>query len=157
VQLRQFGESISFRDRDYERLSDVYAGGMPDFDEMAIFIVREHYGFDPGAPWNLELLVRRQTGPVSSIFTTFELIYQMPEEYIERPEPTAGELAAIEEANRPLWVNIWYQKSFQIVVICIALLLLTVILFLQDTFTQRPKFLHWLRRGYLIFTVVFIG
>ena len=157
VQLRQFGESISFRDRDYERLADVYAEGMPDFDEMAIFIIREHYGFDPGSPWNLELLVRRATGPVSAIFTSFELPYQLPEEYFLRPQPTAEELAAIEEANRPLWVNIWYQKSFQIGVIVLALLLLTVILFLQDKFTQHPRFLRWLRHGYLLFTVVFIG
>ena len=157
VQLRQFGETISFHDRDFERLSDVYAEGMPDFKEMAIFIVREPTGFDPGSPWVLELLVKRQTGPISGIFSSFELPYQMPEEYLERPQPTAAELAATEEANRPLWLNIWYQKSFQIGVISLALLLLTVILFLQDKFTQRPHFLHWLRRGYLIFTVVFIG
>ncbi|WP_445262548.1 transcriptional regulator NosR [Pseudomonas sp. EA_105y_Pfl2_R69] len=157
VQLRQFGETISFHDRDFERLSDVYAEGMPDFKEMAIFIVREPSGFDPGSPWSLELLVKRQTGPISGIFSSFELPYQMPEEYLERPLPTAAELAAIEEANRPLWLSIWYQKSFQIGVILVALLLLTVILFLQDKFTQRPQFLHWLRRGYLIFTVVFIG
>ncbi len=157
VQLRQFGETISFHDRDFERLSDVYAAGMPDFKEMAIFIVREPSGFDPGSPWSLELLVKRQTGPISGIFSSFELPYQMPEEYLERPQPSAAELAAIEEANRPLWLNIWYQKSFQIGVILVALLLLTVILFLQDKFTQRPHFLHWLRRGYLIFTVVFIG
>ena len=157
VQLRQFGTTISFHDRDFERLSDVYAEGMPDFSEMAIFIVREPYGFDPGSPWTLELLVKRQTGPISGIFSSFELAYQMPEEYLERPQPSAAELAASEEANRPLWLNIWYQKSFQIGVILVALLLLTVILFLQDKFTQRPHFLHWLRRGYLIFTVVFIG
>lgn len=157
VQLRQFGTTISFHDRDFERLSDVYAEGMPDFSEMAIFVVRNSYGFDPGSPWTLELLVKRQTGPISGIFSSFELAYQMPEEYLERPLPSAAELAAIEEANRPLWLNIWYQKSFQIGVILIALLLLTVILFLQDKFTQRPHFLHWLRRGYLIFTVVFIG
>lgn len=157
VQLRQFGKTISFHDRDFERLSDVYAEGMPDFREMAIFIVREPASFDPGSPWALELLVKRQTGPISGIFSSFELPYQMPEEYLERPQPTAAELAAIEEANRPLWLNIWYQKSFQIGVISVALLLLTVILFLQDKFTQRPHFLHWLRRGYLIFTVVFIG
>jgi NosR/NirI family nitrous oxide reductase transcriptional regulator len=42
-------------------------------------------------------------------------------------------------------------------VLGVALLLLTTILFLQDTFTRRPHFLHWLRRGYLVFTVVFIG
>ncbi|QGZ32442.1 transcriptional regulator NosR [Stutzerimonas stutzeri] len=157
VQLRQSGNVISFRDMDFQRLDDVYAEGMPDFSEMAVFIVRAHAAFDPGSPWTLELLVRRQTGPISGMFTSFELAYQMPEQYLERPQPTAEELAAAEEANRPLWVNVWYQKSFQIGVILAALLLLTVILFLQDTFTRRPRFLHWLRRGYLVFTVVFIG
>ena len=157
VQLRQFGNVISFRDMDFQRLDDVYAEGMPDFNEMAVFIVREHVEFDPGSPWTLELLVRRQTGPVSGMFTSFELPYQVPEEYIERPQPTEEELAAIEEANRPMWVNIWYQQSFQIGVIIAALVLLTVILFLQDKFTQHPTFLKRLRHGYLIFTVVFIG
>src|SRR5690606_26573491 len=101
------------RDLDYQRLYDIFAEGAPQFHEMALFIVREDAKFDPGASWAMELLVRRQTGPVDSIFTSFELPYQIPEEYIERPQPTAEELAAIEEANRPMWVNIWYQKSFQ--------------------------------------------
>ncbi len=157
VQLRQFGDTISFRDMDFQRLDDVYAEGMPEFGEMAIFIVRAHSAFDPGSPWSLELLVRRQTGPISGMFTSFELPYQLPEQYIQRPQPSAEELAAAEEASRPMWLNIWYQKSFQIGVVGAALLLLTVILFLQDKFTEQPHFLHWLRRGYLLFTVVFIG
>ncbi|MCQ4308953.1 NosR/NirI family protein [Pseudomonas stutzeri] len=157
VQVRQFGNILSFRDMDYQRLNDVFAEGIPDFKEMAIFIIREQIGFDPGTPWTLELLVRRQTGPVDGIFTSFELPYQIPEDYIERPQPTAEELAAIEEASRPMWVNIWYQKSFQIGVILVALALLTVILFMQDTFARHPRFLRMLRHGYLIFTVVFIG
>ena len=157
VQVRQFGNIISFRDLDFQRLNDVYAEGIPEFKEMAIFIIREKTGFDPGTPWTLELLVRRQTGPVDGIFTSFELPYQIPEEYIERPQPTAEELAIIEEANRPMWVNIWYQKSFQIGVILVALGLLTVILFLQDKLTKHPTFLKRLRHGYLVFTVVFIG
>ena len=157
LQLRQFGDVISFRDLDFIRLSDVYAEGMPPFFEMAIFIARDQYRFDPGSAWNLELLVRRQIGPIQSIFTSFEMPYLLPEAYFERPPLTASEQAAIDEANRPLWVNIWYQKTFQIGVICAALLLLTVILFLQDKFAQRPKFLRWLRHGYLVFTVGFIG
>ncbi len=157
VQLRQFGEMVSFRDMDHRRLSDVFAAGMPDFDEMSVFIVRENHRFDPGTPWSLELLVRRQTGPVSSMFTSFELPYQLPEQYIERPQPTAAELAAIEEANRPMWVNIWYQQSWQIGVVITALLVLMGILFFQDKLTKHPTFLHWLRRGYLIFTVTFLG
>ncbi len=157
VQLRQFGNVISFRDMDHQRLSDVFAEGMPEFNEMSIFIVRKPAGFDPGSPWSLELLVRRQTGPVSGTFSSFELPYQLPEPYLERPAPSAEELAAIEEASRPMWLNIWYQKHFQIAVLASALLLLTAILFLQDKLTRRPRFLHWLRRGYLIFTVVFLG
>ncbi|WP_411960958.1 transcriptional regulator NosR [Pseudomonas mandelii] len=157
VQLRQFGNVISFRDMDHQRLSDVFAKGMPEFTEMSIFIVREPARFDPGSPWSLELLVRRQTGPLSGTFSSFELPYQLPEPYLERPLPSAEELAALEEAGRPMWLTIWYQKSFQITVLGSALLLLMAILFLQDSFTRRPRFLHWLRRGYLVFTVVFLG
>ena len=157
VQIRQFGNIISFRDLDYQRLYDIFAEGAPQFHEMALFIVREDAKFDPGASWAMELLVRRQTGPVDSIFTSFELPYQIPEEYIERPQPTVEELAAIEEANRPMWVNIWYQKSFQIGVLGVALIALLVILFFQDYLVKFPRFMHNLRRAYLAFTVIFIG
>ena len=157
VQLRQFGNVISFRDLDHQRVDDVYAEGIPAFDEMSVFIVRPQAGFDPGSPWTLELLVRRQTGPVSGTFSSFELPYQMPEQYLERPLPTAAEQAALDEASRPLWLSIWYQKQVQVMVLGVALLLLTVILFLQDSLARRPRLLHWLRRGYLVFTVGFIG
>ncbi len=157
VQLRQFGDTISFRDLDFQRLDDVYAGGMPTFGEMAIFTIRAHTAFDPGSPWSLELLVRRQTGPIKSVFSSFELPYQLPESYLTRPLPSAEELAAAEEAARPMWAKIWYQKSVQIGIIGLALLLLTAILFFQDRFTRRPHFLHWLRRGYLLFTLIYIG
>lgn len=155
VQLRQSGSVISFRDRDFQRLDDVYAAGMPQFGEMAIFIVRKHAAFDPGSPWTLELLVRRQTGPVSGVFSSFELLYQTPESYLERPAAPA--ISASEQAPTPLWRSIWQQKAFQIGVLCSALVLLTTILLFQDHFTRRPHFLHWLRRGYLLFTVTFIG
>ncbi|AGI26823.1 regulatory protein [Pseudomonas sp. ATCC 13867] len=157
VQVRQFGDILSFRDLDYQRLSDTYAEGMPHFAEMAIFIVRAAQRFDPGTPWDLELLVRRQTGPVDSLFTTFDLGYQTPESYLDRPQPTAAELEALADAKRPMWLRVWYQKSFQIGVLLSALGLLAVILFLQDNLTRRPQLLHWLRRGYLLFTLTYIG
>ncbi|NMX94240.1 MULTISPECIES: NosR/NirI family protein [unclassified Pseudomonas] len=157
VQLRQFGNVISFRDMDHQRLYEVFAEGMPEFEEMSVFIVRPQAAFDPGSAWTLELLVRRQTGPVSGTFTSFELPYQMPEAYLERPLPTAAEQAAIDEANRPMWLTIWYQKQVQVLVLGAALVLLTVILFMQDSLARRPRLLHWVRRGYLLFTVVFIG
>ncbi|MBE0482062.1 MAG: regulatory protein NosR [Bacterioplanes sp.] len=157
VQLRQFGDTISFRDMDQERIYDIVAADAPSFSEQSIFIIRDQYAFDPGSDWSLELLIRRQTGPVDSVFSSMELLYQTPEYLLDRPEPTAAELAAQAEANRPLWLNIWYQKQFQISVLLIALALLLVIMFLQDLLTRRPTLMHWIRRGYLVFTVFFIG
>lgn len=157
IQLRQFGEVISFRDLDYFRLSDVYAEGMPDFHEMGIFIARDKYKVDPGSNLGFELLVRRQTGPIDSIFTSFELGYQWPEEYIERPVLTKAELEAIAEASRPLWLQVWYQKSFQVGVLLVALGVLVVILFMQDLLARRPRLLKKIRLSYLSFTVLFIG
>src|SRR5690606_23372846 len=157
IQLRQFGEIISFRDLDFFRLSDVYAEGIPNFHEMGIFIARSQYAIDPGSNLSFELLVRRQTGPIDSIFTSFELGYQWLEDYIDRPVLTKAELAALEEANRPLWLQVWYQKSFQVAVLVIALVVLTAILFMQDFLARRPGLLHRIRVGYLSFTVLFIG
>ena len=157
IQLRQFGEIVSFRDLDFFRLSDVYAEGIPDFHEMGIFIARSQYAIDPGSNLSFELLVRRQTGPVDSIFTSFELGYQWLEDYIERPVLTKEELAAIEEANRPLWLQVWYQKSFQVAVLLVGLVVLVAILFMQDMLARRPALLKKIRISYLSFTVLFIG
>ncbi|ABC30139.1 Regulator of nitric oxide reductase transcription [Hahella chejuensis KCTC 2396] len=153
VQLRQRGDIISFRDLDYYRLSDVYAQGMPEFREMAIFVIRSHYDFDPGGSWELELLVRRQTGPVEGVFSSFSASYQIPDAYVSRPAP----LVVDEPDPEPIWISIWRNKSMQIGVVIVSLALLLVILFLQDYFVRFPRLLHHLRRIYLLYTVVFLG
>ena len=153
VRVRQNGNDISFRDLDYFRLSDVYAGGMPRFSEMAIFIIRGHYEFNPAAPFALELVVRRQTGPLTSTFVSFERELALGAPYVEPAvyaEPSA-------EPQGPLWVQIWHQRAFQITVLSISLVLLFAIMFLQDWLVRYPRFLHNLRRVFLIYTVGFIG
>ncbi|MFC6672555.1 transcriptional regulator NosR [Marinobacterium aestuariivivens] len=155
TQLLQDGTTISFHDSDHYRLSDVYIEGFPGFREMAIFIVRSAYEFDPGRPWQLELLVRRQVGALDSVFTSFHGEYQTPEKYLERPEPVAG--AEAEGEPRPLWISIWYDKVFQIAVLAAGLAVLTLVIFFQDWLARRPKLLLRLRLAFLIYTVVFIG
>lgn len=154
VQLRQFGNVISFRDLDFTRLDDVYAEGMPAFTEMAIFTVRNQYQLEPGQEWSLELLVRKQIGPISSVFTIFESNYQTPEAYLNRPEVVAS--APLYD-DQPIWVSIWQQKTFQIIVLAIALAVLVIILFIQDYLVRRPRLIHFIRNSYLTFTVIFIG
>ena len=155
IQIRQFGDTFNFRDLDYYRLSDVYAEGIPDLSEMAIFIIRQQYNFDPGAPWTLELTVKRQTGPLDSEFQVFPLEYQLPDQYYTRPEPVVTEEEWLE--SQPMWVQVWYQREFQITVLGIGLGVLFFILFFQDWLVQKPGIFRWIRHGFLVYTLFFIG
>ena len=155
IQIRQFGDTFNFRDLEFYRLSDVYAEGMPEFTEMAIFIIRQQYNFDPGTPWTLELTVKRQTGPLDSEFQVFPLEYQLPEQYYTRPEPVVSEEEWLE--SQPMWVQVWYQREFQIVVLGIGIGVLMFILFFQDWLVKKPKMMRWIRHAFLTYTLFFIG
>ncbi|MFN2362628.1 MAG: 4Fe-4S binding protein, partial [Marinobacter sp.] len=155
LQIRQFGDTFNFRDLDFHRLSDVYASGMPDFSEMAIFIIRQQYNFDPGTPWSLELSVKRQTGPLDSEFELFPLEYQLPDQYYDRAEPELTEEQWLEE--QPVWVQVWYQRQFQVIVLGIGIGVLMFILFFQDWLVKKPKVTRWIRHAFLTYTLFFIG
>jgi NosR/NirI family nitrous oxide reductase transcriptional regulator len=151
VHVVQGRKVILFHDSDFVELTDTALKGMPAFREMAIFVVRKAYGFDPDQSWMLQLLVRRQIGPLKSVYTTFESGYQLPGEYLK------GAPQAAPDRNTALWVRIWLQDRFRIAVLAVGLLLLTTILVFQDWFAQRPRILEPLRTGFLVYTLVFIG
>lgn len=155
IQIRQFGDTFNFRDLDFYRLSDVYAVGMPDFSEMAIFIIRQQYNFDPGTPWSLELSVKRQTGPLDSEFALFPLEYQLPDQYYTRPEVELTDEEWLEA--QPLWVQVWYQRQFQVIVLGIGIGVLMFILFFQDWLVKKPKITRWIRHAFLTYTLFFVG
>jgi len=153
LQVRQAEKEIIFRDSDFYRLNDLFIKDVPDFDEMAIFIIRDKYQFDIGSPWQIELLVRRQVGALDSIFTRFFGDYQTPEQYIIRPvQPVVADLE-----DEPLWVSVWRNKIFQITVLTISLIMLFGVIVMQDVLDKHPRFLRIFRKAFLIYTVVFIG
>ncbi len=59
--------------------------------------------------------------------------------------------------EEPIWVYAWRDKTFQIFVLSAGLLLLLFILFFQDWLAHHPSLLIYLRYGYLVYTVIFIG
>jgi NosR/NirI family nitrous oxide reductase transcriptional regulator len=61
------------------------------------------------------------------------------------------------ETSEPFWVSVWHDRWWQIAVLCVALCILTVILLFQDWLTRRPKVLKYVRTGFLLFTLFFIG
>ena len=151
VQVHQKDEPISFRDLDHQRLTDIYIDGAPRFKEMSLFTVRDHHEFDPGAPWQFELLVRRQTGPVDSIFTSFKGQYDPLEQYVDTPP------AIVPEPELTLVQQVWKEKTPEVITLSVLIGVLLMILFFQDVLVQHPKFMHRLRHAFLVVTVVFIG
>ncbi len=164
IQLAQDERTFNFRDLDHYPLSDVYLDGMPDFAERSIFIVRKDAQLDLGAAWNLELLVRQQIGAIESVFVSFNADYQLPEAYFERPAPpvaptvsAAEQLRVLESEEQPMWVEVWEDRQFQIIILSLALGVLVLILLFQDLLVRRPRLLGYLRTGFLFYTAFVIG
>ncbi|XKE45386.1 NosR/NirI family protein [Halomonas organivorans] len=148
IEVSQDGRTITFHDRDHQRVGRLALDGMPRMTEKDIFVIREDAGFDPGRPWQLNLLVRRASGPLDTEFTRFSADYRVPDAYVERPEPVV---------ERPVWVRVWHDKAFQIGVLGAGLLVLTGIMLFQDVLVRYPRVLAPLRLGFLVYTLVFIG
>ncbi|WP_243634806.1 NosR/NirI family protein [Roseicella frigidaeris] len=176
VQLVQDGRTLRFRDRDHTRLGDIAAAGAPRLPEIGLFIVPPDFGLDPVEPWQLQLLVQRATGARDKAFLTFELGYRLPDQYLVRPPPPAlaptpaaapaqpspsvgagPETATQGPLDEPLWQRIWWSKTSDIGVTAFALMILTGIFFFQDQLVRRPKLYRWVRRGFLLWTLVWLG
>lgn len=151
LQILQNNEAFAFRDLDHNRVTDLFIDGAPRFKEMSLFIVRAHHDFNPGVDWQLELLVRRQTGAVDSVFTSFKGEYHGLEKYLYRPP------VIIPEPELTLTQQVWQDKQVEVVVLVILLILLLASLFFQDVLVRHPTFMHNFRHSFLVVTVVFIG
>jgi NosR/NirI family transcriptional regulator, nitrous oxide reductase regulator len=174
IELIQETNSIRFRDRDHTRLGSLAAEGAPDFPEIALFVVPADFVFDPTEPWTLQLLVQRVVGTRDKAWVTFDLGYALPESYLKReaqaqpttaaatptaksaptPVPEAGAPTTDED---PLWMRIWRTDVLKIGTVIVALGALTLIFFFQNFLVRRPAVYTWVRRGYLLFILVWLG
>ncbi len=182
IELLQDGQSTRFRDRNHTRLGDLLAAGAPRFVEIAQFTTPEGFMLDLTEPWELQLLVQRNVGTRDKAFQTFEIGYTLPDTYLRIEEtPVAPPAAASGAANTPslppvsvpgssaagttddglsgdpLWQRIWRSNTLFIGITIAALLVLTGIFFFQDMLVRRPAVYTWVRRGYLVFTLVWLG
>ena len=151
IQVHQQDNSISFRDLQHERVTDIFIAGAPKFKEMSVFRIAAHHEFDPGAEWAFELLVRRQTGPVDSLFNSFRGQYDMLDKYVDTPP------AIIPPPELTLTQQVWQERNTEVILLIGLMVVLLLILFFQDVLVRHPKFMHNLRHGFLVVTVVLIG
>ncbi len=178
IELMQDGQGVRFRDRDHTRLGDLAAEGAPHLREIALFTVPEEFPLDLSEPWELQLLVQRSFGARDKATLPFNLGYTLPDRYLKaapapvpavQPAAQAAPEAAPAEAapesaaaqsfadEQALWVRIWKLNTVEIGITVFALLVLTAIFFFQNWLVRRPRLFAWVRRGYLLFTLVWLG
>ncbi|MGB3899970.1 MAG: 4Fe-4S binding protein [Mesorhizobium sp.] len=177
IELMQDGQGVRFRDRNHTRLGDLAAEGAPHLREIALFTVPEEFSLDLSEPWELQLLVQRSYGSRDKATLPFDLGYTLPARYLkaapvkavqpalptvkpaqETVQPAATGLSEQGSPDQePLWVKIWKMNTFKIGVTVVALLVLTAIFFFQNWLVSRPRLFAWVRRGYLLFTLVWLG
>jgi len=75
-------------------------------------------------------------------------------------QPVAGGAAAKPVANpaeEPLWMEVWRDRKISVALLLVGLGVLTLILVFQDWLARHPALLWYVRRGFLLFTLFFIG
>lgn len=184
IELLQDGQGVRFRDRNHTRLADLAAEGAPSLREIALFVVPDDFDFDVTKPWDLQLLVQRSFGARDKATISYEVPYSLPAQYLaaappQPTQPTAQAKPAPRAVARPappvapgtdvegtsaqdneeeaLWVRMWRMNTVSVGIVALALLVLTVIFFFQDWLVRRPVLYTWVRRGYLLFTLVWLG
>jgi len=68
-----------------------------------------------------------------------------------------GSAAQHDPVLDPTWAYAWREKRVEIVILLIGLAVLLTMLVFQDFLARRPRQVRWLRDGFLVFTLVFIG
>ena len=59
--------------------------------------------------------------------------------------------------EEPAWVAIWQSRSFEIAILVIGLGVLSFVLIFQDWLAHRAELLSWVRYGFHVYTLFFIG
>ena len=187
IQLMQGDASVRFRDRQHRRVNTLAADGAPAFTEKDIFKIPADARFDPARPFRLQLLVFRSVGPIDKAFTTFDMDYVLPSQYLrEVPQPAASaaeaetttapatatgvpvaaapaaEVMADAEsaeaaAQTQLWKRIWEAKTPQIAALLVMLGVLTLAFFFQDYLARSARAVAIFRYTFLTVTLVWLG
>ncbi|MBK0326127.1 regulatory protein NosR [Rhodobacteraceae bacterium F11138] len=167
IVLIQDDVSVRFRDRMHQRINGIAAQGAPEFNEADLFKIPADAGFDPTEPFRIQLLVQREVGAIEKIFTTFDLGYQLPDQYLQpvAPPPAVEVPAAVSkvttqsesQAHQALWKRIWADKTVEIVVVGAMLFLLTVVFFFQGIATRNERAFFWFRMTFLTVVLLYLG
>jgi transcriptional regulator of nitric oxide reductase/ferredoxin len=154
VQIVQGARTYRLTKDQHRRVDELAIADPPPLREKALFVLPEGSGFDPAAPWRLELLVARENGERGQVLASFVLPYRLPARHLRKEAAAERDLL---DGRPSLWMTAWRGKAGRIAVLCLALLALTSVLVFEDFIAQRARLYGRLRVGALIFTLLWLG
>jgi polyferredoxin len=161
IQIVQGDKTIPLRAEDHLNIERLAVPDAPPLREVGLFRIAHGTGFDPTAPFRLDLFIDGGATPAIA-----SLDYRVPDRYVVRTAPPQREaeaasaepaLKAQAPAEAPLWNEIWHSRRAEIAVLVLMLVGLSAILILQNLVVARRRFYHGLRVFYLVTTLVFLG
>lgn len=144
IRIIQGDRRFALEARTHSALEAIAAEGAPELREHGLFTLPAASGFRGDEPFTLDLAVFDHADATKSII--LPIAYQLPGSLIVKPPTT-----------RPVWREVWSQRILDIVTLCIALLVLTVMLVLEDEVAKKPRLWRIMRTGFLLFTVFWLG
>ena len=153
VQIVQGSRTFALSPDQQRIIEKVAARGAPEFRETALFVLPEDSGFDPAAPWRLELLVTRVSPDRGTVSEVFSLPYDLPERYRSAAVPATAETDLVSVD----WREVWWSRRVDLIVIGAILGVLTAVLIFQDALAKRPVLWNRLRIVMLTITLLWIG
>lgn len=152
VSLEQNNIPITLRDINFFDSSQPnLPEGAPALDNLRIFKIRPQAGFDPSSAMQLILNVKLDRNHLvhDSIYVKSD--YELPDKLFSQ--------LSTPEASKPdaMWIKIWKGRLNDIAILLLGLSLLTVAFSLQRKIVNHSRGFLWCRRGFLLFTLVYIG
>ncbi len=117
--------------------------------DLAVFVIKPQTGWDAATPATLSLRATREKGQFlpERLSQNFGFSYETAADLLIPPPP--------EEAKGAL--GVWRERAGDFLVIALALVGLTLALAFPRWLTGSARGLAWARRGFLVFTLFYIG
>jgi len=146
--VSQDSAPVELRDADLDPADLRPPAGAPAFNTVMVIKAPPLAGLDPVRPVSVSLDIARAKGLILPVVThkTITLDYEAPDRYFDRPP-------------RPLpeWLLAWKGRIPDLVIIGVALVLLSVVLARPRWMPLEPRRQRAFRRGFLAFTLGYVG
>lgn len=146
VSLTQQKLPIEIRDLDLDAALNL-PPDLADAQWLAVRVIAPA-GLDPSQPLDYELHITRSKGIVypELVRKTFHVKAELPHDYV-----------VLASSDQKTWHSIWQDRCWELALLGVALAVLVWALREPPWLMLHPGRVQWFRRGYLFFTLCFIG